>query len=208
MLRRVKTAVMVSGSGSNLQALIDAGKRGDTPHLDIALVISSKKESYALKRAEQNSIPIAVVERRKYKDDIEGFERELLPWLTRYNIEFIVLAGFLTIFSKDFTRSFPGRIINVHPALIPSFCGKGLYGIKVHKAALDCGVKVSGATVHYVNEIVDGGRIILQKAIEVMEDDTPEALQQRIMREAEWELLPRAAELVAAKIAEENDEGH
>ncbi len=202
MVRRVKTAVMVSGSGSNLQALIDAEKRGEMPHVDLALVVSSKPGTYALERAKQNDIPAVVVERRKYKNDVEGFEDELMPYLVEHEIEFIILAGFLTIFSESFTKRFENRIINVHPALIPSFCGKGFYGLKVHEAALQYGVKVSGATVHYANGIVDGGQIILQKAVEVTEGDTPETLQRRIMEEAEWVLLPKAAELVAKKIAE------
>lgn len=204
MVRRIRTAVIVSGSGSNLQALIDANGRNETPHMEISLVVSSKRDSYALERAKQNSIPSAVVERKKYKQDILGFERELLVRLIEYEIEFIILAGFLTIFTKEFTERFNNRIINIHPALIPSFCGKGYYGLKVHKAALEYGVKVSGATVHYVNEIVDGGQIILQKAVDVLEDDTPETLQKRIMLQAEQELLPKAAEMIAKRIAEES----
>ncbi|MCL2539459.1 MAG: phosphoribosylglycinamide formyltransferase [Oscillospiraceae bacterium] len=205
MPRQVKTAVMVSGSGSGLQSLIDAGKRGETPHVALSLVVSSKPESYALVRAERNGIGVAVVERKKYGADIAGFESELLPHLRAEKIEFIILAGFLTVFSKDFIDKFADRIINVHPALIPSFCGKGFYGLRVHRAAIEYGVKVSGATVHYVNETVDGGRILLQKAVEVLDEDTPESLQSRIMSEAEWELLPKAAEIVAKRIAKETD---
>lgn len=203
MVRRIKTAVMVSGSGSNLQALIDAGRRGETPHVELSLVVSSKPETYALERAKQTGIEAVVVERRKYKDDIAGFEAELLPYLESNHIEFIILAGFLTVFSEEFTKKFQNRIINVHPALIPSFCGRGFYGLKVHRAALDYGVKLSGATVHYVDGVVDGGQIILQKAVAVLDGDTPEGLQRRVMEEAEWVLLPEAAELVCKKMAEE-----
>ena len=201
----VKTAVFVSGNGSNLQALIRAKSLGEMNHVDLALVVSSKKDSYALVRAKENNIKSVVIERRKYKDDIEGFEAELLPYLRENNIELIVLAGFLTVFSSSFISIYKDRIINVHPALIPSFCGKGFYGLRVHEAALAKGVKVSGATVHYVNEDVDGGKIILQKAVEVKENDTPESLQLRIMEQAEWVLLPKAAELVAKHIVEDCD---
>lgn len=196
---------MVSGSGSNLQALIDAKNRGEMPHVDFSLVVSSKPDTYALERARKNGIDAVVVERRKHKDDIAGFEAELLPHLESHGIEFIVLAGFLTIFSEAFTKRFENRIINVHPALIPSFCGKGFYGLRVHQAALDYGVKLSGATVHYVNGVVDGGQIILQKAVEVKDGDTPETLQRRIMEEAEWVLLPEATEIVCKKLAEETE---
>jgi len=196
---------MVSGSGSNLQALIDARAKGEIPHIELSLVVSSKQGSYALERAGQNGIDAVVVERRRYKDDIEGFERELLSHLAPRGIEFIVLAGFLTIFSKPFIDRYKDRIINVHPALIPSFCGKGFYGIRVHQAALEYGVKLSGATVHYVDETVDGGPIIMQKAVSVKEGDTPQTLQRRIMEEAEWVLLPKAAEFAAARIVKERE---
>jgi len=200
MLRKIKTAVMVSGNGSNLQALIDAKVKGEMDSVELSLVISSKRNSFALERAAVNCIPSRVVERKKYLDDIAGFETAILSYLDEYGIELIVLAGFLTVFSKSFIKRYENRIINVHPALIPSFCGKGYYGIKVHEQVLKYGVKVSGATIHFVNEEVDGGKIILQKAVEVIEDDTPETLQSRIMREAEWVLLPKATELVAKQI--------
>jgi phosphoribosylglycinamide formyltransferase-1 len=206
MLNTVKTAVFVSGNGSNLQALIDSKKNGGMEHVEIALVISSKLDSYALKRAELSHVDSVVVERKKYKNDIYGFEKEIIPHLQSHNIQLIVLAGFLTVFSEDFIGRYENRIINVHPALIPSFCGKGFYGLKVHEAALEYGVKVSGATVHYVDETVDGGRIILQKAVDVIEGDTPETLQKRILEEAEWILLPEATEIAAKRILEINDD--
>ena len=196
----VKTAVFVSGNGSNLQALIDAKAAGEMEHVELSLVVSSKADSYALVRARENSIDAVVVERKKYKDDVIGFERELLTHLLSRKIELIVLAGFLTIFTADFITLYRDRIINVHPALLPSFGGKKYYGLRVHEAALAAGVKVSGATVHYVNEEVDSGKIILQKAVEVLDDDTPSTLQLRIMEQAEWILLPKATEIVACDI--------
>ena len=201
----VKTAVFVSGNGSNLQALIDAKQKGGMEHVELALVVSSKSDSYALTRAEQNGIDAVVVERKKYGDDIRGFEEELLPHLISHRIEMIVLAGYLTIFSPGFISLYRNRIINIHPSLIPSFCGRKFYGLRVHEAALARGVKVSGATVHYVNEEIDGGRIILQKAVGVLDDDTPETLQRRIMEQAEWILLPEAAEITAKQIWERTD---
>lgn len=204
----VKTAVMVSGNGSNLQALIDSKAKGTLSHVELSLVVASKEDSYALTRAKENSIDAVVVSRKKYKDDVAAFERELIPYLQKYDIEMIILAGFLTVFTKDFISIYKDRIINVHPALLPSFGGRGYYGLRLHRAVLDSGVKVSGATIHYVNEDIDSGKIILQKAVDVKEGDTPETLQLRIMQQAEWILLPKAAEMVAIKILEEKNDKH
>jgi len=201
MLSPVNIAVLVSGGGTNLQALIDAQNRGSLKSGKIALVISSNPNAYALKRAEQNGIPAAVALRRGHTQ--EEFEAALSTLLMEYHIELIILAGFMSILSSDFTSSWPERIINVHPALIPSFCGKGFYGLRVHEAALQYGVKVTGATVHFVNEVPDGGKIIAQKAVAVRTGDTPETLQRRVMEKAEWVLLPRAAEQVSREIAKE-----
>lgn len=195
-------AVFVSGGGTNLQALIDAQKSGVIKSGEIALVVSSNASAYALKRAEQAGIATAVVARKECKDSTE-FEEKILSVLSENGIEMIVLAGFMSILSSDFVSHFPERIINVHPSLIPSFCGEGFYGLRVHKAALDYGVKVTGATVHFVNEVADGGKIILQKAVPVEDGDTPEILQKRVMEQAEWKLLPMAAELVSARILNE-----
>lgn len=185
---------MVSGGGTNLQALIDAQARGELPSGRLALVVSSKEGAYALARAEQAGIPTVVIPRKAYNSQ-EAFDRAILDAWKEARIDLVVLAGYLSILSPDVTRSYENRIINVHPSLIPSFCGAGFYGLRVHQAALDYGVKVTGATVHIVNEIPDGGRILLQKAVEIREDDTPETLQKRVMEEAEWKLLPQAAEL-------------
>lgn len=188
-------AVFVSGGGTNLQALIDAEHSGSLHSGKISLVVSSNPKAYALTRAEENDIEHVVC----------NDEEELIQLMHDKDISLIVLAGYMKILSKNFVSQFPNRIINVHPALIPSFCGKGFYGLHVHEAALEYGVKVTGATVHYVNEITDGGEIILQKAVDVREDDTPKTLQKRVMEEAEWILLPRAAEMVCEKLmAEEN----
>ena len=203
MKKKARVAVFVSGGGTNLQALIDARDRGALPHVELALVISNVQGAYALERAKNNDIPSAVVVRKKGAQD--AFEDEMRALLEENGIELIVLAGFLSILSKNFTDCYKNRIINVHPSLIPSFCGKGFYGLKVHEAALDYGVKVTGATVHYVNEIPDGGEIILQKAVYVEEGDTPEILQRRVMEQAEWILLPKATELVAEKITKERN---
>lgn len=196
--RKAKIAVFVSGGGTNLQALIDSQgsviKSGE-----IAVVISSKAGVFALERASKANIPSVVVEKKQCASQKE-FEEKIITVLDEYNIDFIILAGFMSILSADFTNRYVDRIINVHPSLIPSFCGNGFYGLRVHEAALSYGVKVTGATVHFVNEIPDGGRIILQKAVEIKEGDTPEILQRRVMEEAEWKLLPKAAELVANKI--------
>lgn len=201
-MKQANIAVFVSGGGTNLQALIDARSRGELPSGKLALVVSSKPDVYALKRAEAAGIPSVVVSRKSCADQTE-FETRILAALEAYRIDLIVLAGFLSILSADFTRRYPERIVNVHPSLIPAFCGQGFYGLKVHEAALARGVKVTGATVHFVNEIPDGGRIILQKAVEVLPNDTPETLQRRVMEQAEWKLLPAAAELVARKIVGE-----
>ena len=187
---KTKIAVLVSGGGTNLQALIDAEKNGIIKSGEIVLVCSSNPDAYALTRAENNGIETHV---------LEG-EDDLLDQLQSHSIELVILAGFMTILSKEVIRHYPDRIINVHPALIPSFCGKGFYGLHVHEKALEYGVKVTGATVHFVNEIPDGGKIIYQKAIDILDDDTPETLQKRVMENCEWILLPKAAEKVSADI--------
>ena len=198
----IKTAVFVSGGGTNLQALIDAKNSGVITDADFTLVLSSNEQAYALTRAENAGIKTAVVS-RKAAENQQDFERQILKILEENEIELIVLAGFMSILSADFTRRYDERIINVHPALIPSFCGKGYYGLHVHEAALKYGVKVSGATVHFVNEVPDGGKIIMQKAVEVDDDDTPETLQRRIMEQAEWIILPQSVQKVAKKIKSE-----
>ena len=199
-----RIAVLVSGGGTNLQALIDAEKNGMFGESKIALVLASKPDVYALERAKNNGIATRVLVRKEYAD-IREYSRALADALTAEKIDLVVLAGFLTIFDEQVYEAFPNRIINVHPALIPSFCGKGYYGLHVHEAALEYGVKVTGATVHFVNEIPDGGRIVLQKAVEVREGDTPEILQRRVMEEAEWQILPRAVEQVSATLAAQNN---
>ncbi|MBQ2565133.1 MAG: phosphoribosylglycinamide formyltransferase [Oscillospiraceae bacterium] len=190
-------AVMVSGGGTNLQALIDAQQSGIIRDGKISLVVSSSPTAYALTRAEQNGIEGLVC----------NDEEELIRIMDEHQISLIVLAGYMTILSENFVKRYPERIINVHPALIPSFCGKGFYGLRVHEAALNYGVKITGATVHYVNEIPDGGKIILQKAVEIQEDDTPKTLQKRVMEEAEWVILPQAVQLVCEKILSEENNG-
>ena len=199
MNKKTKIAVFVSGGGTNLQALIDAVKRGEIPSGEIALVLASNDKAYALTRAAENNIPSAVVKRKDYENQI-AYEEAVKGVLAENGIDMIVLAGFMTILSENFTSAYPKRIVNVHPSLIPSFCGEGFYGLRVHEAALEYGVKVTGATVHYVNEIPDGGEIILQKAVEILEGDTAEVLQKRVMEQAEWILLPKAVELVAKKL--------
>lgn len=196
---KARIAVLVSGGGTNLQALINAEKSGIIKSGSIVLVISSNAEAYALKRAENAGIKTAVVPRKDCASRAE-FEGRILKLLAENAIDLIVLAGFMSILGSEFVACYSERIINVHPSLIPSFCGEGFYGLRVHRAALDYGVKVTGATVHYVNEIPDGGKIILQKAVNVEDGDTPETLQKRVMEQAEWDLLPRAAELVCAEI--------
>ena len=210
MLNKVKIAVMVSGGGTNLQALIDAEKSGIIKSGKISLVLSNNKDAFALERAKRADIPTAVVLKKECRDAVE-FEDKLISELDGAGIEIIVLAGFMSILSERFTKHYENRIINVHPSLIPSFCGKGFYGlkvheaalaygVKVHEAALNYGVKVSGATVHFVNEIPDGGKIIMQKAVAIEDGDTPEILQKRIMEEAEWKILPLSCEKVSAEI--------
>ena len=200
-MREVRIAVLVSGGGTNLQALIDAQKKGVIHSGKISLVISNKEGAYALTRAERAGIPSATVTRAG-EGSQEAFEAKLISILEEHRIDMIVLAGFLSILSADFTSRYPERILNVHPSLIPAFCGKGFYGLRVHEAALEYGVKVTGATVHFVNEVPDGGRIILQKAVAIRENDTPETLQKRVMRLAEWKILPAATELVAARLGQ------
>ena len=197
-----KIAVFVSGGGTNFQALIDAQKSGIIKNGEIKLVVSSSPTAYALERAANNGIDSVVVSRKENPDQ-SVFEAKIIEALEKYEIDLIVLAGFMSILSEDFTRKYEKRIINVHPSLIPSFCGKGFYGLRVHEAALSYGVKVSGATVHFVNEIPDGGEIILQKPVEIREGDTPEILQKRIMEEAEWKILPEATEIISKKMLEE-----
>ena len=197
-MRKTKIAVLVSGGGTNLQALIDA--QGSTlVSGEIALVVSNNAGAYALERAKKAGIETAVVLKKELGSQ-EAFEAKLKEILTEHGIEVIILAGFMTILTESFTSCYPKRILNVHPSLIPSFCGAGFYGLRVHQAALDYGVKVTGATVHFVNEIPDGGEIIAQKAVEVLPGDTPEVLQRRVMEQAEWILLPQAAETVCAQL--------
>ena len=196
MLRKINIAVLVSGGGTNLQALIDAQGSVITSG-KITLVVSNNKDAYALERAKKANIETAIVLRKELGDK---FEDKLIETLKEHNIELIVLAGFMSILSEKFTKTFEGRIINVHPSLIPSFCGKGFYGLKVHEEALKYGVKVTGATVHFVNEIPDGGKIIMQKAVEIQDGDTPEVLQKRVMEQAEWIILPKSTEKVCKEL--------
>lgn len=200
-MRRANIAVLVSGGGTNLQALIDAEQGGSLKSGKLRLVISSREGAYALERAEAAGIETAVVTKRACGSQA-AFEEALAARLERAETDLIVLAGFLSILSAGFTRRFENRIINVHPSLIPAFCGEGFYGLRVHRAALDYGVKVTGATVHFVNEVPDGGRIIAQRAVDIAPDDTPETLQKRVMKEAEWVLLPQAAEAVCRHLLE------
>ena len=195
MSDKARIAVLVSGGGTNLQALIDAEKSGIIKSGEIVLVCSSNANAYALTRAEKNGIETHVIES----------EDDLISQLESHDIDLIILAGFLTILSPEVIKRYPDRIINVHPALIPSFCGKGFYGLKVHEKALEYGVKVTGATIHFVNEIPDGGKIIYQKAIDILDDDTPETLQKRVMENCEWILLPKAAEKVSADIVKSRE---
>jgi len=195
---KVSIAVLVSGGGTNLQALIDAEKDGVIKSGKINLVISNKADAYALTRASDNGIDTAVVSKKELGQ--AGMEQKICELCDAYGVDLIVLAGFMCILSADFTRQYDHRIINIHPSLIPSFCGEGFYGLHVHEAALAKGVKVTGATVHFVNEIPDGGEIIMQKAVKILEKDTPETLQKRVMKIAEWKILPAACEKVAAKM--------
>ena len=200
-MSRARIAVLVSGGGTNLEALFNAQEAGNIPHGEIVVVLSSTAGAYALERARNHGVPGLAVPRKGLSQ--EEFEAGLTEKLTKYRADMIVLAGFLSILSEDFVRRWPKRILNVHPSLIPAFCGRGFYGLKVHEEALRRGVKVTGATVHYVNEIPDGGEILLQKAVEILPGDTPEILQRRVMEQAEWVLLPQAAELTALRITRE-----
>lgn len=194
-------AVMVSGGGTNLQALIDAEKAGKIPHGKITLVVASNDSAYALERAENNGIETVVVKRKAYENQ-DAFDKAIVETLHAHNIDMVVLAGYLSILGKTVIQAYRDRIINIHPSLIPSFCGKGFYGLKVHEAALARGVKVTGATVHLVNEIQDGGRILKQKAVSIEDGDTAETLQRRVMEQAEWILLPEACEDIAKQLDE------
>ena len=198
----VKIAVLVSGGGTNLQALIDAQKNNIIKSGEISLVISNKSDAYALTRAKENGIKTQTIIKKQCKDANE-FEDKIISILQENQIDLIVLAGFMCILSKKFTDTFANRILNVHPSLIPSFCGEGFYGLKVHEKALEYGVKVTGATVHFVNEIPDGGQIIMQKAVEIQDGDTPEILQRRVMEQAEWIILPLSVEKVAKSLKEQ-----
>ena len=199
---KARIAVLVSGGGTNLQAILDAGNRGEIPHGEVTLVISDRAGAYALERAAKAGIPALEINKKACGGQA-AFEEKLVAALEENRTDIIVLAGFLSILTENFTSKYPRRIVNVHPSLIPSFCGAGFYGLKVHEAALARGVKVTGATVHYVNEIPDGGEILLQKAVEIQPGDTPETLQRRVMEQAEWILLPQATELVAARLSQE-----
>lgn len=199
---KTRIAVLVSGGGTNLQALIDAEKSGKIKSGEIVLVVSSSPDAFALERAKKAGIKTAVADRHKYASK-EEFERDLLENLEKEKVELIVLAGFMFILSPGFISRFKDRMINVHPSLIPSFCGEGFYGLRVHRAALEYGVKVTGATVHFVNEVTDGGKIIMQKAVNIKKNDTPETLQRRVMENAEWKILPASAELVSKQIMKE-----
>lgn len=198
---KIRVAVLVSGGGTNLQAILDAAHSGMIRSAEVVLVVSSQPGVYALERAKRAGVPSAVLRKQELGGQA-GFETALLELLRAYRVDLIVLAGFLSILSNDFTSQYDHRILNVHPSLIPSFCGKGFYGLKVHEAALSRGVKVTGATVHFVNEIPDGGEILAQKAVEILPDDTPETLQRRVMEQAEWKLLPAAVESVSAQMLE------
>ena len=200
-MKKARIAVFVSGGGTNLEALLKAQEAGSIPHGEIVLVCASNETAYALTRAANQGVPGVAVPKKKLSQD--EFEAALNEHLKEHRIDLIVLAGFLSILSEAFVKQWPDRIINIHPSLIPSFCGKDYYGLHVHEAALEKGVKVTGATVHIVNEIPDGGRILLQKAVEVQPDDTPEILQRRVMEQAEWILLPQATELLSKQISEE-----
>lgn len=204
---RTKIAVLVSGGGTNLQALIDAQERGTIKSGEIALVISSNDTAFALERAKKHNIPSVTVSKKSCGSQAE-FEKAIQSALTAHGIELVVLAGFMSILSANFVSKWNQRIINVHPSLIPSFCGEGFYGLKVHEAVLKYGVKLTGATVHFVNEIPDGGEIILQKSVPVYKNDTPEKLQKRVMERAEWIILPRATELISRKILKEGGNYH
>ncbi len=199
---KARVCVLVSGGGTNLQAILDACDSGIIKSAEVSVVVSSNPNAYALERARNHSIPTEVVHKKSMPSQ-EAFEQAIVDIIDSYKIDFIVLAGFMCILSENFTKRYPERIINVHPSLIPSFCGKGFYGLRVHEAALEYGVKVTGATVHFVNEIPDGGKIIMQKAVAIEDGDTPEILQKRVMEEAEWKILPESLEKVAKNIIKE-----
>lgn len=201
----VKIGVLVSGGGTNLQALLDAQKRGEIPDGEITLVIASRKKAYALERARMAGVPALALPRRDYNSPAD-YDAALLTALQEAGVELVVLAGFLCVLGEKMLRGYEGRIVNVHPSLIPAFCGDGFYGLHVHEAALRRGVKVTGATVHLVNEVTDGGPILLQKAVEVLEGDTPESLQKRVMEQAEWVLLPQAVSMLCQKIEKEKQQ--
>ena len=201
----VKIGVLVSGGGTNLQALLDAQKRGEIPDGEISLVIASRKKAYALERAGEAGVPALALPRRDYETTAD-YDAALLTALQQAGVELVVLAGFLCVLGEKMLRGYEGRIVNVHPSLIPAFCGDGFYGLHVHEAALRRGVKVTGATVHLVNEVTDGGPILLQKAVEVLEGDTPESLQKRVMEQAEWVLLPQAVSMLCQKIEKEKQQ--
>ena len=205
MNHKARIAVLVSGGGTNLQALIDAQQSGIVKSGEIILVISNNPSAFALERAAKAGIDTLIVSKKTFGSQ-EAFEQAIMDALDQNGIDIIVLAGFMSILSERFTSAYSKRIINVHPSLIPSFCGKGFYGLRVHEAALEYGVKVTGATVHFVNEVPDGGEIILQKAVAIRENDTPQTLQKRVMRLAEWKLLPAAVEKVSADIVKQTGE--
>jgi len=204
MSKKARIAVLVSGGGTNLQAILDAAGRGEIPDGEVALVISDRPGAYALERAEKAGIATLEISKKACGGQ-KPFEQKLIAALATSRIDLIVLAGFLSILTEDFTTLYSRRIINVHPSLIPSFCGAGFYGLKVHQAALDRGVKVTGATVHFVNEIPDGGEIIAQKAVEILPGDTPEILQRRVMEQAEWIILPQSVEKISKEIVSTNN---
>ena len=199
MNKKIRIAVLVSGNGTNLQALINAQKNKIIKSGQIELVISNNSNAFALKRAEKSKIPFEIISKKEC-NKIEEFEKKLKEILKSYKIELIVLAGFMSVLSKNFVKDYPKRIINIHPSLIPSFCGKNFYGIKVHEEAIKRGVKITGATTHFVNEIVDGGEIIMQKAVKVLDNDTAEKLQKRVMEFAEWIILPKTVEKVCKSL--------
>ena len=199
MNKKIRIAVLVSGNGTNLQSLINAQKNKIIKSGKIELVISNNSNAFAMKRAEKSKIPFEIISKKECKK-IEEFERKLKEILKSYKIELIVLAGFMSVLSKNFVKDYPKRIINIHPSLIPSFCGKNFYGIKVHEEAIKRGVKITGATTHFVNEIIDGGEIIMQKAVKVLDNDTAEKLQKRVMESAEWIILPKTVEKVCKSL--------
>ena len=204
-MKKIKIAVLCSGGGTNFQAILNAQEAGLIAHGEVGLLVSDSQTAYALERARRNGVKTAVADKKIFTDR-KAREQEIMRLLAEYGAQLVVLAGFMTVLSGEFVKAYENAIINVHPALIPSFCGEGMYGLHVHEAVLARGVKVTGATVHYVNEVCDGGPIIAQKAVEVREGDTPELLQKRVMREAEWVILPEAVETVCKKLSEESNE--